>query len=255
MKKHLLFELFSVTKYPLLFVIICWGIFTINLKWSLGIYELGISPRTLSGLKGVVFSPFIHVDFGHVLNNTFPILILGSIIFYFYKTIAWPIIFWIYLISGFWLWVGGRNNDIIPNYHFGASTLIYGFSTFIFFSGIFRRHKPLMLISAFVVFMYGSIVYGIFPIDTKISWEGHLFGALSGVLVAYTYRKEGTQAKVYEWPDEEIDLEGIYEEQLKTQEIQAESQIDSIDFNTQNEIEIIYHFKQTKDTHLNGSNN
>ena len=135
-------------------------------------------------------------------------------IFYFYKPIAWPAIFWIYLVSGLWLWVGGRNNDVIPNYHIGASTLIYGFSTFLFFSGVFRKHKQLMMVSAFVVFMYGSITHGIFPFDTKISWEGHLFGAISGILVAFNYRKDGPQKVEYQWPEEEIDLEAIANAQL-----------------------------------------
>lgn len=243
MEKQHLSQLFNISKYPLLFLIICWGIFIINLKWNFEIYKLGICPRTLAGLKGILFSPFVHEDFDHILNNTLPILILGSIIFYFYKVISWPIIFWIYIISGFWLWVGGRNNDVVSNYHFGASVLIYGFSTFIFFSGVFRKHKSLMLVSAFVVFMYGSIIYGLFPFDAKISWEGHLYGALSGILVAYNYRKDGPKAKVYEWPEDEIDLEAEYNKQLELEKQQIHNSNTLPNCTTNNEVEIIYHFK------------
>ncbi len=217
MKQFPLRELLSVIKYPVLFLILCWSIFLADTYLHLGLYQFGVAPRTLSGLKGILFSPVIHGDFSHIINNSLPVLILGSMIFYFYRPIAWPAIFWIYLISGIWLWVGGRNNDVIPNFHFGASTLIYGFSTFLFFSGIFRKHKQLMMVSAFVVFTYGSITWGIFPVDRAISWEGHLFGAISGILVAYSYRKEGPQPLVYQWPEEEIDLEAIYNHEIEEQ--------------------------------------
>jgi len=213
MKKFPLAEFISITKYPLLFLLVCWAAFLLDTQFHLNFYQYGVSPRTISGLKGILFSSFIHGDLGHILNNSLPIFILGSMIFYFYKPIAWPAIIWIYLASGVWLWVGGRNSDVITNYHFGASTLIYGFSTFLFFSGIFRKHKQLMVVSALVVFLYGSISWGIFPFDPSISWEGHLFGAISGVLVAYNYRKDGPQPIEYQWPDEEIDLEALAKEE------------------------------------------
>ena len=230
----------------MLFLVICWAVFLSDTYLHLGLYEYGVSPRTASGLKGILFSPFIHGDFGHIINNSLPIFILSSMIFYFYKPIAWPAIIWIYIISGIWLWVGGRNNDVILNYHFGASTLIYGFASFLFFSGVFRKHKQLMMVSAFVVFMYGSITHGIFPFDTKVSWEGHLFGAISGVLVAFSYRKEGPQPVVYQWPEpeEEIDLEAIANQQLLEEQMQAEYERDiqnnkpSLD-----PFHIVYHYK------------
>jgi membrane associated rhomboid family serine protease len=251
MRKFPLSELVSVIKYPLAFLIICWITFISDYLYDLNLYLYGVSPRTISGLKGILFSPFIHGDFGHIINNSLPVLILSSMIFYFYKTIAWPSIIWIYFISGIWLWVGGRNNDIVPNYHFGASTLIYGFASFLFFSGVFRKHKQLMMVSAFVVFMYGSITHGIFPFDTKISWEGHLFGAISGVFVAYSYRKDGPQPIEYQWPkpEEEIDLEAIANQQLFEEPREAEmlrgvqnnkSSLDSFHF--------VYHYKESEDS-------
>ncbi len=244
MRKFPLSEFLSVIKYPLLFVIVCWLLFLADTYLHLNLYQFGVSPRTISGLKGILFAPFIHGSYGHIINNSLPILILGSMIFYFYKPIAWSSILWIYVISGVWLWVGGRNNDVITNYHFGASTLIYGFASFLFFSGVFRKHKQLMMVSAFVVFMYGSITHGIFPFDTSISWEGHLFGAVSGVLVAYSYRKEGPQPVKHEWPVEEPDLEGEYNRQLELEKMMEEQQRQA-----KNEaIRIIYHYKTTNET-------
>ncbi|MES2762105.1 MAG: rhomboid family intramembrane serine protease [Bacteroidota bacterium] len=243
MRKFPLSELLSIIKYPLLFLIICWAVFLCDLSFDLDLYSLGVSPRTLSGLKGILFSPFIHGDFGHIINNSLPVFILSSMIFYFYRPIAWPAILWIYFVSGIWLWIGGRNNDVIVNYHFGASTLIYGFATFLFFSGVFRKHKQLMMVSAFVVFMYGSITHGIFPFDTRVSWEGHLFGALSGLLVAFSYRKDGPQQVKHEWPDEERDLEAEYNRQLELERmIEEQNNKPSLD-----PFQIIYHFKPNEE--------
>lgn len=200
---------------------LCWGIFLTDHFAHLDLYKYGISPRSASGLRGILFAPILHGDFNHILSNTLPMLVLGSMLFYFYKPIAWPVFWWIYFISGVWLWIGGRNSDTIVNYHFGASLLIYGLSTFLFFSGIFRKHKQLMVVSAIVVFLYGSITWGMFPFDTSVSWEGHLFGAIAGVLVAYNYRKEGPQKQEYQWPEEEVDLEAEYNRQL-TEELERQ---------------------------------
>lgn len=164
-----------------------------------------MSPRTSTGLRGILFSPLLHGNLEHIASNSFPILILGMMTFYFYKPIAWPVFWWIYFISGIWLWIGGRNNDEGTFLHIGASGLIYAFATFLFFSGVFRKHIPLMVVSALVLFLYGSMMWGIFPLKSEISWEAHLFGAIAGLLVAFNYRKEGPQRKVYEWENEEDD--------------------------------------------------
>ncbi|MBI3520444.1 MAG: rhomboid family intramembrane serine protease [Bacteroidetes bacterium] len=243
MRKFPLSELLSVAKYPLLFLAVCWGVFFADTYFDLDLYRFGVNPRTISGLKGILFSPFIHADLNHILNNSIPVLILGSMIFYFYKPIAFSSIFWIYIISGIWLWVGGRNSDVIPNYHFGASTLIYGFSTFLFFSGVFRKHKQLMMVSAFVVFTYGSITWGIFPIDRTISWEGHLFGSISGILVAYSYRKEGPQPVNYVWPEEEPDLEAEYNRQIELEKMMEEQANKS----SLDPFHIVYHYKPSEE--------
>jgi membrane associated rhomboid family serine protease len=117
-------------------------------------------------------------------------------------------------MSGLWLWAAGREA-----YHIGASGLVYGFASFLFFSGIFRREKTTMVLSLLVVFLYGSLVWGIFPIHPEISWESHLMGSLAGIITAYYFRKEGPQVKKFEWEDEqnEIEEEGAAEEINKEQ--------------------------------------
>ena len=236
MGKSVVKELISVIFFPTLFLIVFWTVFYADTALHLDLYRFGVSPRTLSGLKGILFSPFIHADFNHIANNSFPIFILSSLIFYFYKPIAWPAILWIFIISGIWLWVGGRNSDSIPNYHFGASTLIYGFSTFLFFSGVFRKHKQLMVVSALVVFLYGSIMWGIFPFKSEISWEGHLFGALAGLLVAFNYRKEGPQKREHVWNEDDDD-----DTENNIQTLEEEPPIQ------QNNITVNYIYKKTEE--------
>ena len=205
MKNYLIKQIYRTIFYPLLFVLLLWVIFFIGAASNISLSHLGVLPREAKGLPGILTSVFVHGDINHIASNSMPLLVLGMMLFYFYKKIARAAFLWIWVVSGIWLWIGGRNFENHPVYHIGASTLIYGLATFLFFSGVFRRHIPLMVVSALVVFLYGSIMWGIFPLKTEISWEGHLFGALAGVLVAFNYRKEGPQRKVYEWENEADD--------------------------------------------------
>jgi membrane associated rhomboid family serine protease len=203
MKNYLAKQIYSVSFYPLLFVIFLWIIFLFQTTSDYNFSKFGVLPREIKGLGGIVTSVFIHGDIGHIASNSVPLIVLGMMLFYFYKKIAKSVFIWIWIVSGIWLWIGGRNSAQFPTYHIGASTLIYGLATFLFFSGVFRRHLRLMVVSAMVVFLYGSIMWGIFPFKTEISWEGHLFGALAGVLVAFNYRKEGPQRRVHVWEEED----------------------------------------------------
>ena len=209
MKNYLAKQILNSVFYPLLFLFIAWLVFIIERLNEFNFSAYGILPRKLSGIIGIITSVFIHGDIQHISSNTLPILVLGMMLFYFYKKIAKATFIWIWLVSGIWLWIGGRSSEVNLMYHIGASTLIYGLATFLFFSGVFRKHLRLMVVSALVVFLYGSIMWGIFPLKSEISWEGHLFGALAGVLVAYNYRKEGPQRQVYYWGEEEEEIEEI----------------------------------------------
>ena len=104
------------------------------------------------------------------------------------------------------MWVAAREA-----YHIGASGIIYGFVSFLFFSGIFKKYPRLLTVSLLVVFMYGSMVWGVFPTTKPISWEGHLFGSIAGLALAIYFRKEGPKRKIYDWEleDEENNNTGI----------------------------------------------
>ena len=186
--------------YPSLFVTLLWAIKFLEISFNLDLIHLGLYPRAYSGLIGVITCPLIHSSFDHLFSNSIPLLVLGGIMFYFYRPIAFSVFFWVYLMSGLWLWAAGREA-----YHIGASGLVYGFASFLFFSGIFRKERSLMVLSLLVVFLYGSLVWGIFPIQPQISWESHLLGALAGIITAYYFRKEGPQAKKIEWNDDDDD--------------------------------------------------
>jgi membrane associated rhomboid family serine protease len=201
-KKLFARQVYASAFYPALFVLSLWIVFLFQNTTEINFIRFGIVPRNAAGLPGIITSVFIHGNLEHIASNSLPLLILGTMLFYFYRKIAMSAALWIWLVSGLWLWVGGRNGGQYPMYHIGASTLIYGLASFLFFSGILRRHLQLMVVSMLVVFMYGSITWGIFPFDKEISFEGHLFGAIAGLLVALSYRKEGPQRRVYEWENE-----------------------------------------------------
>jgi membrane associated rhomboid family serine protease len=203
-KKKLLYSLL----FPGLFVLLLWIIKIIELTLDVSFVDYGLYPLRPEKLYGIITSPLIHSDLSHLLANTIPILILGTGIFYFYKSISLKVVILIYLISGIWLWFGGR-----PAYHIGASGIIYGFASFLFISGIIRKYIPLMAISLLVAFLYGGLIWGVLPIDMKISWEGHLYGGIAGIVVAFYYKNKGPQRKKYDWEiEEEYEEEGIDDE-------------------------------------------
>ncbi len=169
---------------------------------NIDMFRLGILPRRADGLVGIIFSPLVHSSVSHLLSNTLPILILVWSLFYFYNQIAFKSLIVLWLMSGFFTWIIGRES-----YHVGASGLIFSLAFFLFFSGIFRRYIPLIAVSLVVAFVYGSTVWSIFPfaslVDADISWEGHLAGTISGFILAVVLRNKGPQRPVKEW-DEDV---------------------------------------------------
>jgi membrane associated rhomboid family serine protease len=180
--------------------------------------SLAMHPRCVSGLWGIIFSPFLHGDFVHLLNNTIPLLILGFLLTSMYGPVSRRVFIGVYIIHGILLWFFARDS-----YHIGSSGVVYGLAAFLFLSGIIRRHPRLMVITLLVVFLYGTMVWGVMPFDPKISWEAHLYGALTGLMLAVVFRKEGPQR-----PSEIIEEEDNYapltdeELQLLTPEQQQE---------------------------------
>ena len=192
---------FRVFLPALLFVVLIVGIKIFEEYLGVRWIKYGVFPRSLEGVLGIVTSPFIHGDWKHVFNNSVPLLVLGTSLRYFYKDISKEVFLWSWLMSGLWLWAIGRSS-----FHIGASGIVYALASFLFFSGLIRKHTRLMAVSFIVIFLYGSMIWGVFPIKEHISWEGHLSGGLAGVILAWWFRSEGPPKQKYQYEiDEELE--------------------------------------------------
>ena len=196
MSKH---SKYSVFILPALFILVLFIIEWIEYTYGMRFAKYGVLPRTFEGLKGVFLSPFIHSDWKHLTNNALPLFVLTATLCFFYKGIAKEVFLWSWLMSGLWLWAIGR-----PSFHIGASGLLYALASFLFFSGFIRKHTKLMSISMFVVFLYGGMVWGILPMKKHISWEGHLAGALAGLILAFWFKDNGPPKQVYQYEIDEL---------------------------------------------------
>lgn len=159
----------------------------------------GIYPRRLSGLVGILTAPFIHGSVAHLLSNTAPIIILGTALLYGYPKSARIVLPLLFLGTGLGVWLFGRES-----YHIGASGLAFGMMFFVFAIGVVRWDRRAIALSLIVFFLYGGMVWGVFPGDPGISYESHLFGALLGVALAVLLRKLDPEPapKRYSWEDE-----------------------------------------------------
>lgn len=189
---------------PVVIVVVMWLVKSLEIFFDFDFSTFGIFPLKGRGLPGIVLSPFIHGDLKHLLNNSIPILILGTTLFYFYREVAITVLVLSALITGAWVWVFAREA-----WHIGASGVVYSLAAFLFVSGVIRRHPRLMAISLLVVFLYGSMVWGLFPIRERISWESHLMGSLSGLILAWHFKQYGPQRKRYDWELEEEEEEPV----------------------------------------------
>lgn len=185
---------------PLFFLLIMFSIRLIESVEGISLGRLGIKPLSLEGLPGILFAPLIHSGWDHFYANAISFLVLGTSLFYFYRGISVKVFFLIYVMTGIWLWLGARDA-----WHIGASGVIYGLAAFLFVSGVIRNYIPLLAISLMVVFLYGGLIWGIFPLkwDVPYSWEAHLWGSVAGTVLAVVYRKMGPQKPIKEWSEED----------------------------------------------------
>lgn len=180
-----------------LFTLLIWLVKLVEIIEGSSLYRLGLRPRSISGLIGIFTAPLIHSDFNHLINNTISIFILIAGLVYFYRDLWYKILSLSWLLSGLMVWIAARTS-----YHIGCSGLIYAIASFIFFSGVFRKNINLMAISLLVVFLYGGLVWGVLPIFPQISWEYHLFGGITGAILALEYRKQGPPPQTWSWINE-----------------------------------------------------
>jgi membrane associated rhomboid family serine protease len=191
----------SIFFIPILYVVGIWFVYWVEIYFNINFNKYGVLPRDLIGLRGVVFTHFIHSDAKHLFNNSIPLFVLLLSVFYFYRDIAYKVLLVGGLLSGLLTWFIARDS-----YHIGASGIVYLLFSFIFFSGIIRKHYRLVALSFMVIFLYGSMIWYVLPIKDGMSWEGHLSGLLIGLFFAVFYRNKGLTKKEHEFSKTAFDL-------------------------------------------------
>src|SRR5690606_10402502 len=196
---HYRSEIFWV---PFAFVIAIWAVYYLDWNYFLEWKEWGIVPRTFRGLRGIFFSPFLHGSIGHLWNNTLALVLLLPLICYYYYKYWKILVFGGIMLSGIGTWLIAENGT-----HIGASGLIYVLTSYLFFTGIRSKQYRLMAISFLIVILYGSSVWYMFPdVEEGISWQGHLAGFFSGILLSFLLKKPQFEPQYkYDWQRPDFD--------------------------------------------------
>lgn len=234
MIKQLTSLLYSII-WPVVLLVFIWVVYLFNDAYQLHLNDYGIQPRQVIGLIGIISAPFLHGSPMHLFSNSIPLLVSGGFLFFFFPDKSFRILALIWFFSGLGVWLYGK---YFSN-HIGASGIVYGLVAFLLTSGIIRRNKSMAAVAFILVFLYGSMVWGLFPqwnLDPliNISWESHLSGAVTGIVLAFVYRKHGPPDDAYESDTEdedEFDDDGAY---WKLNE----------DPDNSEPTKIIYHFQQ-----------
>jgi len=209
----------KIITLPILFVFTIWFIYWIEIYFGLNFVKFGVLPRKLTGLKGVLFSPFIHSGISHLFNNSIPLAVLLSALMYFYQKVYLNILLIGGVLTGLLTWIIAREA-----YHIGASGIVYLLFSFIFFSGIIKKQFQLVAVSLIVIFLYGSMIWYVLPIKEGISWEGHLSGFVVGLVFALIFRNKGIVKEEFQFTKTEFDLlfdeDGNYNPPQPTMEVE-----------------------------------
>ncbi|MBY6412909.1 rhomboid family intramembrane serine protease [Rhodococcus sp. BP-252] len=173
------------------FVVLLWIIELIDVASGSRVEDAGINPRTVDGLWGILFAPVLHDDWTHLIANTVPVLVLGFLVLLsgIGRGLTATGIIWVLGGVGTWLTAGAGTN------HIGASILIFGWITYLLTRGIFARNLGQLAIGVVVFVIYGGALWGVLPTDAFVSWQGHLFGAVGGVVAAWTLSADARQAR------------------------------------------------------------
>ena len=190
----------SVILIPFLSVLTLWIAFWLGVRFHLDLENYGIYPRSLEGLRGIIFSPLIHGNIEHLYNNSIPLLVLIAALRFFYREQTFSVLGYGLLLTGAITWIIGRES-----FHIGASGLVYLLVSFIFFKGVRTKYYRLVALSLMIVIVYGSLVWYIFPnVKEGISWEGHLAGLIVGFGFAVTMKTPEYKKMIrYDWERED----------------------------------------------------
>ena len=203
MKKNLS-HIINVMFIPILFVFAIWFVKGYEIISESSFSWFAISPSNTDRILNIFTFPFIHADFSHLLNNTYPIIILGGIISSVYKEISNSVFFLSYILSGIIFWFLGDSTPVI-----GASGIVYALGSFILVSGFIKKQPRLAMLSFLVIFLNFFNLWGIIEIEQdNISQTAHLSGAITGLIIAFLFRNKGPQEKIYNYElEEELEIE------------------------------------------------
>lgn len=162
-----------------------WIVFLYEIKYGFNFNQYSIYPRRIESLFGILASPFLHSDVSHITNNTLSFFVLMLLLRFFYSKVYFQVFIIGLLLSGIFTWLFAR-----PAYHLGMSGVIYVLASFIISKSFFSKQYNLIALSFVVIFIYGSMIWYVFPIDKSISWEGHLSGLITGIILSFCYKNE-----------------------------------------------------------------
>jgi len=190
-------------KIALGFVALLWCVQLLNWGLDLRLERFGVRPRQWAGLPGILLAPLIHGGFAHLLANSLPLLVVGTVMLHLYPNSARKVIPAIYLGPGIAVWLFAR-----PSVHIGSSGLVYGLVSYVYLAGVIRRDKRALAAALLISFMYGALVWGVLPIEPGVSWQTHLAAALIGLVLAIALRHlDIPPRKRYAWEDKEDEYE------------------------------------------------
>ncbi len=224
-KFHYSAAYFEALFYPSILLIAMWLTFWAEQVIGAHLVNYGLKPHVYSGLIGVVTMPLLHAprEIEHIINNSLPTFVLLAALIFFYREIALKVFILSWIGTGVLLWFIAQNQYAV---HIGMSGVIFSLFGFLFVSGFMRDVKHLQVLTLLVGFLYGSMIWGILPLEKGISWEGHLSGLLIGIVLAIVFRKHGPQRTKLQY---EIERElGIEPPDLEGQWLARQEELDRI---------------------------
>ncbi|WP_019193411.1 rhomboid family intramembrane serine protease [Corynebacterium timonense] len=166
-------------RYALGFLAVIWAVFLVNtIFFGRKLNYFGIHPLDPSGLTGIFFAPLLHADLSHIMSNSVPGAIFCFLIGYSGSRVFWEVTGFTWIIAGVGTWIFGG----VGTNHIGASSLVYGWLTYLIIRGIFNRSMKQILLGVILGFFYSGLIWGVLPINPGVSWQGHLFGAIGGLV-------------------------------------------------------------------------
>lgn len=170
--------------------VLCVFLQLVNTIPGINLNGLGIYPRNMSGLSGLVFAPFLHGSWAHLLSNLIPFAVLSWLVCQYGVKRFWGVFLFTALAGGLLVWLFGRTNI-----HIGLSGVVYGLWGFLISYGIIHRSLKAIAISIIVIVLYSGLIWGVLPKGLYISFESHLFGAIAGIAIGYYLAKKDRKSK------------------------------------------------------------